>query len=55
LEVLGPPGDAASSWYDLFHRNTFLELVRRSASADAGRVRYEMDIARGGDLKSGTP
>jgi hypothetical protein len=34
-----------------FHRNPFLELVRDPAAPDAGRVRYEMDIARDGDLK----
>ncbi len=34
-----------------FHRNPFLELDRDSADPDADRVRYEMDIARDGDLK----
>jgi len=34
-----------------FHRNPFLELERDPADPEAGRVRYEMDIARDGDLK----
>jgi len=34
-----------------FHRNSFLELDRDPADPDAGRVRYEMDVARDGDLK----
>jgi len=34
-----------------FHRNPYLELDRDPANPDAGQVRYEMDIARDGDLK----
>jgi hypothetical protein len=34
-----------------FHQNCFLELDRDPTNPDAGRVRYEMDIARDGDLK----
>jgi len=34
-----------------FHRNSFLEIDRDPANPDAGRVRYEMDIAHDGDLK----
>jgi hypothetical protein len=34
-----------------FHRNPYLELDRDPEAPDAGRVRYELDIARDGDLK----
>ncbi len=34
-----------------FHRNPYLELDRDPADPDAGRVRYEMDVARDGDLR----
>jgi hypothetical protein len=34
-----------------FHRNPYLELDRDPADPSAGRVRYEMDIARDGDLR----
>jgi hypothetical protein len=34
-----------------FHRNPFLEFDRAPTNPDAGRVRYEMDIARDGVLK----
>jgi hypothetical protein len=34
-----------------FHRNPYLEVDRDPQTSDAGRVRYEMDIARDGDLK----
>lgn len=34
-----------------FHRNPYLELDRDPEAPGAGRVRYEMDIARDGDLK----
>jgi hypothetical protein len=34
-----------------FHRNPYLELDRDPEDPDAGRVRYEMDVARDGDLK----
>jgi hypothetical protein len=34
-----------------FHRNPFLEIDRDPATPDAGCVRYEMDIARDGDLR----
>ena len=34
-----------------FHRNPFLELDRDPGNPGAGRVRYEMEIARDGDLK----
>lgn len=34
-----------------FHRNPYLELDRDPAAPSAGRVRYEMDIARDGDLR----
>lgn len=34
-----------------FHRNPYLELDRDAADPTAGRVRYEMAVARDGDLK----
>jgi len=34
-----------------FHRNKLLELDRDPANADAGAVRYEMDLTPDGDLK----
>jgi len=34
-----------------FHRNPYLELDRDPADLDAGRVRYEMVVARDGELK----
>ena len=34
-----------------FHRNPYLELARDAADLTAGRVRYEMDVARDGDLR----
>jgi len=34
-----------------FHRNKYLDMERDPASPDVGRVRYEMDIGPGGDLK----
>lgn len=35
-----------------FHRNKFVELDRDPASPALGSVRYEMDLAPGGDLKA---
>jgi hypothetical protein len=34
-----------------FHRNPYLEFDRDPAAPQTGRVRYEMDVARDGDLK----
>ncbi len=34
-----------------FHRNPYLEIDRDPEAPEAGRVRYEMDVARDGDLK----
>jgi hypothetical protein len=34
-----------------FHRNPYLELDRDPAAPQTGRVQYEMDVARDGDLK----
>ncbi|HET9621810.1 MAG TPA: IPT/TIG domain-containing protein [Kofleriaceae bacterium] len=35
-----------------FHKNKYLTIDRDSTDADAGSVRYEMDLAKDGDLKT---
>jgi hypothetical protein len=35
-----------------FHKNKYLELARDPANASAGAVRYEMDVAHDGGLKT---